>query len=106
MEKQVIPVLDMSCAVCAATVEKTVSELPGVAEASVNFSANTLQVVYDPKKISLRDMQTAVQSAGYDLVISENAEADAADAERRHYVAQKRRTVGAWTGDGAFDVFS
>lgn len=96
MEKQVIPVLDMSCAVCAATVEKTVSELPGVAEASVNFSANTLQVVYDPKKISLRDMQTAVQSAGYDLVISENAEADAADAERRHYVAQKRRTVGAW----------
>lgn len=37
MEKRVIPVLEMSCAVCAATVEKTVRELPGVEEASVNF---------------------------------------------------------------------
>lgn len=32
-------------------------ELAGVEEASVNFSANTLQVVYDPDKISLKDMQ-------------------------------------------------
>ena len=70
MEKRVIPVLEMSCAVCAATVEKTVRELPGVEEASVNFSANTLQVVYDPDKISLKDMQAAVSAAGYDLVIS------------------------------------
>ena len=82
MEKRVIPVLEMSCAVCAATVEKTVRELVGVEEASVNFSANTLQVVYDPDKISLKDMQAAVSAAGYDLVISENAEADAIDAER------------------------
>lgn len=71
MEKRVIPVLEMSCAVCAATVEKTVRELTGVEEASVNFSANTLQVVYDPDKISLKDMQAAVSAAGYDLVISE-----------------------------------
>lgn len=96
MEKQVIPVLEMSCAVCAATVEKTVREMPGVAEATVNFAANTLQVVYDPRKISLKDMQAAVQAAGYDLVISDNAEADAADAEHRHYVDMKRRTLGAW----------
>ena len=53
MEKRVIPVLEMSCAVCAATVEKTVRELTGVEEASVNFSANTLQVVYAPDMISL-----------------------------------------------------
>lgn len=96
MEKQVIPVLEMSCAVCAATVEKTVRELAGVDEATVNFSANTLQVLYDPEKISLKDMQAAVRAAGYDLVISENAEADALDAERRHYCDLKRRTVGVW----------
>ena len=46
-ETKVLPVLEMSCAVCAATVEKTVRELTGVEEASVNFSANTLQVVFD-----------------------------------------------------------
>ena len=97
MEKRVIPVLEMSCAVCAATVEKTVRELPGVEEASVNFSANTLQVVYDPDKISLKDMQAAVSAAGYDLVISENAEADAIDAEHRLYLDLRRRTIGAWS---------
>lgn len=96
MEKQVIPVLEMSCAVCAATVEKTVGGLAGVGEATVNFSANTLQVVYDPQKISLTEIQAAVRAAGYDLVISENAEADAADAEQRNYRALKRRTAGAW----------
>ena len=93
MEKRVIPVLEMSCAVCAATVEKTVRELTGVEEASVNFSANTLQVVYDPDKISLKDMQAAVS----DLVISENAEADAIDAEHRLYLDLRRRTIGAWS---------
>ena len=87
----------MSCAVCAATVEKTVRELTGVEEASVNFSANTLQVVYDPDKISLKDMQAAVSAAGYDLVISENAEADAIDAEHRLYLDLRRRTIGAWS---------
>ena len=97
MEKRVIPVLEMSCAVCAATVEKTVRELAGVEEASVNFSANTLQVVYDPDKISLKDMQAAVSAAGYDLVISENAEADAIAAEHRLYLDLRRRTIGAWS---------
>ena len=96
MEKRIVPVLEMSCAVCAATVEKTVSELPGVAEATVNFAANTLQVVYDSKKISLSDIRAAVQAAGYDLVVSDNAEADAADAEHKHYVDMKHRTAGAW----------
>ena len=37
MEKRVIPVLEMSCAGCAATVEKTDRELARVEEASVIF---------------------------------------------------------------------
>ncbi len=97
MEKKIIPVLEMSCAVCAAAVEKTVSELPGVKEATVNFSANTIQVTYDPHQISLYDMQAAVQAAGYDLVISEHAEEEATDAERKHYLTLRKRTAGAWT---------
>ncbi len=96
MEKQIIPVLEMSCAVCAAAVEKTVKELPGVQEATVNFSANTIQVIYDSHQISLYDMRAAVQAAGYDLVISEHAEEEAADAEKQHYLTLRQRTLGAW----------
>ena len=42
-------------------------------------------------------MQAAVSAAGYDLVISENAEADAIDAEHRLYLDLRRRTIGAWS---------
>ena len=42
-------------------------------------------------------MQAAVSAAGYDLVISDNAEADAIDAEHRLYLDLRRRTIGAWS---------
>ena len=42
LETIILPVLEMSCAVCANNVENTVKGLPGVEEASVNFAANTL----------------------------------------------------------------
>ena len=69
METKVVPVLDMSCAVCASNVEQTVRGLAGVETASVNFAANMLTVTYDPERITLQAMQEAVQAAGYDLVV-------------------------------------
>ena len=94
MVKKTIPVLDMSCAVCAGNVERTVAGLEGVASASVNFSANTITVEYDPKSIDLRRMQQAVRNAGYDLVIDETKEVE--EEERKHYKALRRRLVAAW----------
>lgn len=47
LETIILPVLEMSCAVCANNVENTVKGLPGVEEASVNlrrirFPSNTI----------------------------------------------------------------
>lgn len=50
MEKTTVPVLEMSCVVCAGNVERTVAGLEGVASASVNFAANSLTVEYDERK--------------------------------------------------------
>ena len=69
IESKVLPVLEMSCAVCANNVESTVSVLPGVEDATVNFAANTLSVRFRPSVISLQKIQEAVQAAGYDLII-------------------------------------
>ncbi|MFR3550708.1 MAG: cation transporter, partial [Coprobacter sp.] len=41
MKKCTLPVLEMSCAVCANNVENKVNSLSGVTSASVNFAANT-----------------------------------------------------------------
>ena len=97
VESKVLPVLEMSCAVCANNVEGTVKALPGVEEASVNFAANTLSVTYHPSVISLQKMQEAVQAAGYDLVVeAEDPLAVQEEMARKHYKKLKRNTIGAW----------
>lgn len=97
VESKVLPVLEMSCAVCANNVESTVKALPGVVEASVNFAANTLSVKYHPSDISLQKMQDAVRAAGYDLIIeSDDPVAEQEEMSRRHYLKLKRNTIGAW----------
>ena len=97
MEKITVPVLEMSCAVCANNVENKVSSLSGVNSATVNFAANTLTVSFDPKKISLAEIKSAVQGIGYDLVIEENNREEIQEkAEKAHYRDIKRRTIVAW----------
>lgn len=99
IEKKTIPVLEMSCAVCANNVEDTVRKLPGIDDATVNFAANTLNITYHPSDISLEDIQAAVRAAGYDLVIEDRDDAMAIHDEisRKHYKRLKRNTIGAWT---------
>ncbi|MDE5945419.1 MAG: heavy metal translocating P-type ATPase [Rikenella sp.] len=97
MEKRILPVLEMSCAVCAASVESAVRALPGVREAAVNFAAGTLAVEYDPARIDPEQMCEAVQAIGYDLIIEEENAAERQEQElRKHYLAFRRRTAWAW----------
>ncbi|CCY36314.1 heavy metal translocating P-type ATPase [Tannerella sp. CAG:118] len=97
MEKITVPVLEMSCAVCANNVENEVRSIPGVDSATVNFATNTLTVSFDPKKISLLQIKSAVQAIGYDLVIEENnREKIQEKAEKQHYQSIKKRTIAAW----------
>lgn len=96
-EKKSIPVLEMSCASCATNVEEHVKKLPGVIQASVNFASNTLQIEFDPKQISLLQLQHEVRSIGYDLIIEEeNAASKQQQTERIHYQILKKKTIGAW----------
>lgn len=96
-ETKVLPVLEMSCAVCAGNVESTVQALSGVEKASVNFAAGTLTVTYNPSVITLEVMQAAVQAAGYDLIVeAEDPVAMQEEKARMHYKL-RRNTIGAWT---------
>lgn len=99
LETIILPVLEMSCAVCANNVENTVKGLPGVEEASVNFAANTLSVKYHPSLITPQKMREAVQEAGYDLVVEvEDPTAVQEEMAREHY----RIYAGIRSGRGYF----
>ena len=58
----------MHCATCAVAVEESLAALDHVSSAQVNFGTETAHVEYDPGKISLHDLETAVMDAGYGTV--------------------------------------
>ena len=91
------PVLDMSCAVCAATVEQTVARLEGVREAAVNFASNRLLVAFDESVVTPGRIRDVVRAAGYDLIVEEEgAEEKQRLAERDRLKRLGRDTLGAW----------
>ena len=94
--KQTFPVADMSCAACAAKVDKVLNSVPGVSRAAVNFAAATALVEYDPAQCSPAALREAVRQAGYDLIVGAgDAAREAEKAAGERYRSLKRRTVWA-----------
>ena len=96
--KQSFPVLEMSCAACASRVDKTLNRQPGVISASVNYATATATVEYIPEECSPESLKSAIQAAGYDLIIEteQNNPIDKAEeAHLRKYRKLKRRTLAA-----------
>lgn len=95
--KNTYPVLGMSCASCAARVDKTLNGLPGVYQATVNYATAVAQVEYNPEICSDATLQSAVQDAGYDLLVDtgEDAADKAEEIRLTRYRKIKRRTMAA-----------
>lgn len=99
IERESFPVTGMMCAVCAGTVQKTLSSLPGVESAEVNFATASATVSWHPSETSPDAMRRALDAAGYGLIAeSDEARAVAAKekADAREYAAMKRRVAAAW----------
>ncbi len=61
----VLPLTGMSCAACAATIEKVLKREAGVAEANVNFAASKAFVRFDSSISDKAKLKAAVVKAGY-----------------------------------------
>lgn len=95
--KKIYPVLNMSCASCAASSQDVLTMQPGVASASVNFATGKGTIEFDPGVTSPQSLKTALQSVGFDLLIEEGADTTdtLAELEQRHYANLKNKTIGA-----------
>src|SRR5579859_7041463 len=97
--EEILPITGMTCANCAATIERNVRKLPGIQEANVNLANERLNVSYDPTQLSHDDIVARVRKAGYDVPTVtedetlEDAEAKAREAEIAHQM--RRLIVGA-----------
>ncbi len=77
-----LPITGMTCANCAATVERTLNKkVPGILAASVNFATEKAIVTYIPGTVTKADMVAAVEGAGYGVVTVE-ADEELVDAEK------------------------
>lgn len=95
--KETYPVLEMTCAACAVSVESMLKSVDGVADAGVNFANQSAWVSYDPEITNPALFQQTVRSIGYDLVIEkENAEEIQELAQQKQYAAIRQRTI--WAG--------
>jgi Cu+-exporting ATPase len=55
----------MTCANCAANIERGVKKLKGVAEASVNFAAESAAVSIDTQQLQLQDVIEKIHNSGF-----------------------------------------
>jgi Cu+-exporting ATPase len=78
-----LAVTGMSCASCAANVERALKASPGVAEANVNLATARATVLFDPKLISRADLVRAIRDAGYGVAAAAEEAGAGPDREFR-----------------------
>lgn len=72
MQEIHIAVTGMTCANCSSRVERKLSKLEGVSQASVNLATERAQVHFDESQLSAQDLIAAIEKTGYGTVVSES----------------------------------
>jgi Cu+-exporting ATPase len=69
LQKKTLTVKGMTCASCAARIEKTLAARDGVRRAAVNLAAETIELEWDGARLSLEDIDGHVAGLGFELVM-------------------------------------
>ena len=67
MTQTTLSVPDISCGHCKTSIESAVNPLAGVDTAEVSIDDRNVDVTYDPSKIDLGDIITAISDQGYEV---------------------------------------
>ena len=86
-------VTGMTCAACAAHVEKAASSLDGVDSAAVNLMLGTLVCSYNADRVSPQAIITAVEAAGYGAAPADDAKRDIRREQEEAARAMGRRLL-------------
>ncbi|MGG5460654.1 heavy metal translocating P-type ATPase [Clostridium sp. B9] len=58
----------MSCAACAARIEKVLGKMDGVSKANVNFATEKLNLEFDDSKITFKAIQETLNKLGFSII--------------------------------------
>ena len=79
--KRTFPVEGLGCAACVARVENALKAVEGVKDCNVSLASNTAQVEYDNAATNATALKKAVQAAGYDIIVEEDADEESEDPD-------------------------
>ena len=81
ISRKELPVTGMSCANCAANIERTLNKkVEGVVSATVNFASERLLVEYIPSIVSFDIILAQIRKIGFDLIVADEGQ-DEEDVE-------------------------
>lgn len=89
-----LPVLGMTCAGCASSVQSILGTQPGIEKAEVNYATQQVKIMYQPSLIHPEQFQQALQSGGYDLILDTvNGKEKQEEVQQSNYSSLKKRTI-------------
>ena len=65
VEDITLNVPDVSCEHCVKTIDGALGELPGVEAVRTDLPTKTVQVRFEPSKVSLQQIEATLDDAGY-----------------------------------------
>ena len=97
MTTKTLPVVGMSCAACASSVESMLKSQNGVRDASVNYANNEVYLNFDEKTTNLSLLQKSIKKIGYELIIiTENPEELVAKKEEDRFATLRKKLIVAF----------
>ncbi len=97
-EKIILKIGGMTCASCAATVEKALNKAEGVYTASVNIASEKGTVEYNPSVLAREDFKKIVAATGYEVIGFEGDEITPTEEEEdvKKVNKAKKKMWGTW----------
>jgi P-type Cu+ transporter len=92
-EKAELNITGMTCAACAARIEKGLNKLDGIANATVNLALETAIVEYYPSAVSVQDMMKKIENLGYKAEQKQEHGKEFVDHREKEIQRQKQKFI-------------
>ncbi|MFH1917462.1 MAG: heavy metal translocating P-type ATPase [Nanoarchaeota archaeon] len=93
MKQTNLAITGMHCASCATLINRSLTKLPGVKEANVNYSTAKASVEYDEKVVDETLLIEAVKKRGYGAIIANDEDFSQHEKRQQAYITQLRRLL-------------
>ncbi|MFD2613411.1 heavy metal translocating P-type ATPase [Paenibacillus gansuensis] len=88
-----LDITGMTCAACAARIEKGLNKMPGVSRATVNLALETAHVEFNGGETGVEEMISKVDRLGYGAKLKAEDRSQKAEHKRKEITAQKRKLL-------------